>query len=137
MTVKRKVFLAFFPVIAALLVVALASKNLGAEQSASGRESPGSTLSGQNTDSILQKVKLAIEKNHLSKISSQCLDLELEEGISDGNVIVGVRERHTPTCGGDPSTSPHLFNVQLNRTTNQMWSDAASDDGEMKPIRAP
>lgn len=123
-----------------LASITLSAGLLAAGQHAekSSHRDPQSTVANKENDEIvLEKVRAAIEKNHLTKIPGRCLDLEAEKTDPAGNVLVNVRELHNTQCGGDPSTSPRLFGIQINREKTKMWSDADSDDGEMKPIVSP
>lgn len=122
-----------------LASIALSCGFLAAGQRVEELESSEQRIAANNAgDAIILKiVRTAIEKNNLTKIPSQCLDLETEKADPAGNVMVNVREIHNARCGGDSSTSPRLFSVQINAETNKMWSDADSDDGEMKPIVGP
>src|SRR6266850_5345650 len=65
------------------------------------------------TDKILDRVRVAIARNRLTRIPEQCLVLEISQSTPKpkGMIEVRVRERHDERCGGDPTTSPHLFTV--------------------------
>jgi hypothetical protein len=86
------------------------------------------------TTRVLQRVRSAVARNHLTKVVSQCLVFEVDDSPPTGMILVNVREKHDGTCGGDPATSPHLFSVRVSKKTNRMWSDAKSDTGEFEPL---
>lgn len=81
-----------------------------------------------------RKVRDAIRRNGLTKVSDKCLALKSEK--DDKNVYVfAIREIHSPACGGDTDTSPLLFIIKTDAEGKHMRSDAMSDDGEMTALK--
>jgi hypothetical protein len=48
--------------------------------------------------------------------------------------LVEVRELHNAKCGGDPSTSPRLFNLRITIGGQDVWTDANSPAGEFHKL---
>jgi hypothetical protein len=137
MIANRKAISAVFLLASTLVAGTLTFNSLCAEQLTDSIAISKLSSSDTKTNALFKKIRLAIEKNNLTKTSNQCLALDLEETTSEGFFFVGVREIHNSSCGGDPDTSPRVFGVQVNRTMEKMWSDAASDAGGMEAISAP
>ena len=84
---------------------------------------------------ILQRVRAAVKRNHLTRLPDSCLIFEMDDSPPAGMVVVNVREKHDQACGGDPATSPRLFGVRVDKKTNKMWTDARSDAGEFERLK--
>jgi len=83
---------------------------------------------------VLQRVRTAVTRNHLTRVPPQCLSFEVDDSPPAGMILVNVREKHHEGCSGDPATSPRLFSVRVSRKSNKMWTDAKSDSGEFEPL---
>ncbi|MGF6932358.1 hypothetical protein OKW41_001497 [Paraburkholderia sp. UCT70] len=85
--------------------------------------------SGQTTataDQAADRAAKVTQSQHLSSNRTQCLMFD----VSDEKrcFIVGVHEKHTPECGGDPATAPVLFFLKIRKrdgyvVTNQRDGD--------------
>lgn len=94
----------------------------------------GTPATNPDTENLDNKVRAAIRQFQLTSIGDECLHLESEKTTSE-LLTFEIREIHNTRCGGDPETSPRLFNIQTDATGSLMWSDAFSDDGEMQQLK--
>lgn len=113
-------------VVAAVALIAIAAFTLSSNAQRNDSPTGKPLLEG--------KVRQAIQRNSLTRIKSECLILNPEED-GTGFYIFEVREAHNAACGGDVETAPLLFTVRTDPEGREMWSDAASDDGELTPLQ--
>lgn len=73
-------------------------------------------------DEAIKLTQDAIHKLDLTPLSDECRSIEATETRHYFELV--VREKHTPTCGGDPDTGPRLFNVRVRKRDRQLTSDA-------------
>jgi hypothetical protein len=75
----------------------------------------------------------AIRSGKLTTLPSECLQYSVEQ-LSDEQYLVEVRESHRrPECG-DPETSPHLFDVRVDKRDGTLTTNANSPSGEFHPL---
>jgi hypothetical protein len=55
-----------------------------------------------------------------------------EEIVSGKIIYVTVREKHNEECGGDPDTAPKLYSVGFELNSNEVWTDARSENSMME-----
>ena len=70
-------------------------------------------------------IKVAVEAIHkfqLTTVRDECGVLNVIEKPSYFDVI--VRERHVPSCGGTPDTSPRLFTLRIRKRDGRLTTDA-------------
>ena len=91
--------------------------------------SPEATLSQTS------KAKQAIEKYNLSPISLKCLLFVSTDAGTKNRAAVEVRELHNQKCGGDPSTAPRLFTLEIDLVDGSIWTDAKSLSGDMERLK--
>ncbi|MBC8742099.1 hypothetical protein F6X40_36835 [Paraburkholderia sp. UCT31] len=68
--------------------------------------------SGQTTATADQAAEVT-QSHHLSSNRTQCLMFDVSD--EKRYFIVGVHEKHTPECGGDPATAPVLFFLKIRK----------------------
>lgn len=92
-----------------------------------------SAFAGQvKTDDEAFKLAIAaVHKYQLTTLDDDCVLVDTIEKLSYFDI--NLRERHTPSCGGDPETGPRLFNVRVRKRDGKMTSDAY-DGTTFKPI---
>jgi hypothetical protein len=73
----------------------------------------------------------AIDKYELTSLRDECGLLSAREAKSYFDV--DFRERHTPSCGGDPETKPRLFTVRVRKRDGRMTSDVY-DGVDYRPL---
>ena len=64
----------------------------------------------------------AIRKFQLTTLKPECGSASAVERRAHFDVI--VRERHSAACGGDPQTSPRLFNVRVRKHDGRLTTTA-------------
>jgi len=82
---------------------------------------------------IAQAKKITIDYK-LTKMPLACLLFDIAKEKYKGLSVVVVRERHGGICGGDKNTSPRIYNIAIDASSGQVWSDAKSLLGQMKKI---
>ncbi|WP_395702693.1 hypothetical protein [Aquabacterium sp.] len=73
----------------------------------------------------------AIDKYELTSLRDECGLLSARETASYFDV--DFRERHTPSCGGDPETKPRLFTVRVRKRDGRLTSDVY-DGVDFRPL---
>ncbi len=69
----------------------------------------------------IRRVVGAIHQFELTTLRDECWLMGVTEQAA--RFEISVRERHTPTCGGDPATGPRLFTVFIRKRDGRMTSD--------------
>ncbi|MBB5465364.1 2-keto-4-pentenoate hydratase/2-oxohepta-3-ene-1,7-dioic acid hydratase in catechol pathway [Paraburkholderia sp. CI2] len=67
----------------------------------------------QAADQAADRAAEVTQSHHLSSNRTQCLMFDVSD--EKRYFIVGVHEKHTPECGGDPATAPVLFFLKIRK----------------------
>lgn len=82
-------------------------------------------------DEAADKAASVTETYHLSTHTTQCLLFDVSD--SKRYFIVGVHEKHSRECGGDPDTAPVLFFMKIRKRDGYIVTNHG--DGEhFKPL---
>ena len=106
---------------------------------AAGKVTPpvSSAQSLKSPDEATIAVSNAIRSGKLTTLPAECLQYSVEQ-LSAEQYLVEVRESHRrPECHGDPSTSPHLFDVRVDKRSGKLTTNANSPSGEFHPLPSP
>lgn len=77
--------------------------------------------------------RAAIEKYKLTSLSPECLTFMA--GLEDDtHYNVEVLENHTPACGGDPNTAPHVVTLLIDKNTGALQKDDPAN-GDYVPLK--
>ena len=95
-------------------------------------QAPAPAQDSAEADAVA-RARTAIKKHQLTRLTSDCIKLEVD-GASEGTYAVQVYEVHDAKCGGDPETEPRLFSVNVKPQTGEVWTDADSEDGELRKL---
>ena len=92
-------------------------------------------LSNKTPENLLitRAKKITIDYK-LTDIKLQCLTFELLQKPFENKNIIDVRELHSENCGGDVNTSPKIYSIGINESTNEVWSDAKSMLGQLEKL---
>lgn len=94
----------------------------------------GSALAADTDAQLIARVRQSVVAHKLVD-RPNCVDYVITRKIHPLIDQVELRERHDATCGGDPQTSPRMFDVIIDRQNGQMASDAADPaDGGMQSL---
>lgn len=86
---------------------------------------------GSSDEDALVLAARTIESHRLTSLPIRCLAFEMSPNNEEtGNVFIRVREKHDRTCGGDPATSPRLFDLRIDLQSAVISTDAGSVDGK-------
>ena len=77
--------------------------------------------------------RAAIEKYKLTSLPQECLSF-LVDRADDTHNSVEVLENHTPACGGDPNTAPHVVTLLIDTNTGALQKDDPAS-GEYVPLK--
>ena len=75
----------------------------------------------KSEDQAIQLVVAAVHRFELTTLSDECWLMGVTE--QPARFDFAIKERHTPTCGGDPATQPRLFTVRVRKRDGQMTGD--------------
>lgn len=89
-----------------------------------------------DTDSqLIARVRQAVISHRLVD-NADCVDYVITRNIHPRVDQVELREHHDAKCGGDPQTAPRLFNVIVDRKTQEMATDASDPaDGGLEMLK--
>lgn len=77
----------------------------------------------------------AIQQHKLTSLSTKCLRFGISrQPVNPEIAEIRVFEKHNAECGGDPQTQPRLFDMQVNKKTKQIWTDARTP-GTMERLK--
>lgn len=86
-----------------------------------------------NSEVFVDRAISITKQYSLSILPMTCIIFVAPEEIIGGKLVyVTVREKHNEECGGDPDTAPKLYSVGFDLNTNDVWTDARSEDAMMK-----
>jgi len=75
----------------------------------------------------------AVQRYRLTSDKPECVIYEADsEGAS---WVVRVREKHDPTCGGDPAVEPTLFYLKIRKRDGHTTTDRDTDDGSFQSLK--
>lgn len=96
---------------------------------------PASTpaLSEAEQAKAVDIARAAIEKYKLTSLSTDCLSF-IAGQEDDTHYNVEVLENHTPACGGDPNTAPHVVTLLIDKSTGALQKDDPAS-GEYVPLK--
>lgn len=77
--------------------------------------------------------RAAIQKYKLTSLSPECLSFLVDQQDATHN-SVEVLENHTPACGGDPNTAPHVVTLLIDKTTGELQKDDPVN-GDYVPLK--
>ncbi len=77
--------------------------------------------------------RTAVEKYKLTSLSPECLSF-IAGQEDDTHYNVKVLENHTPACGGDPNTAPHVVTLLIDKNTGALQKDDPAN-GEYVPLK--
>lgn len=77
--------------------------------------------------------RAAIEKYKLTTLPQECLSFVVDRA-DDTHNSVEVLENHTPACGGDPNTAPHVVTLLIDKDTGALQKDDPAS-GEYVPLK--
>lgn len=113
-----------------------ASASAPAGQPASAPAAPGAStpeLSEAEQSKAADIARAAIEKYKLTSLSPECLSFMA--GLEDDtHYNVEVLENHTPACGGDPNTAPHVVTLLIDKNTGALQKDDPAN-GDYVPLK--
>ena len=102
-----------------------------------GRVTPppaSSNFSVKSADEATLAVSNAIRSKRLTTLPAECLQYSVEP-LSPEEYVVEVRENHRrPECNGDHATSPHLFDVRVDRRSGKLTTNVNSPSGDFHPF---
>ena len=83
---------------------------------------------------IARARSIIIAHHLLSRADLRCTGLVY--GVESTPAMAGITavEKHGGRCGGEPTTSPRMFSMQIDKVTGQAKWDRDTGDFEMKPI---
>ncbi|NIF79669.1 hypothetical protein F3J20_20125 [Paraburkholderia sp. Cy-641] len=82
-------------------------------------------------DEAADKAASVTQTHHLSTHTTQCLLFDVSD--SKRYFIVGVHEKHSRECGGDPDTAPALFFMKIRKRDGYIVTNR-SDGEHFKPL---
>ena len=95
----------------------------------------GATPSGHE-NRLVAKVAAAVHRSHLAPAG--CLEyFAMSDTAAPASDLVRVSRKHGGSCGGDPSTDEHLFDVHVSRATGKMTTNARDPEGLEETPLAP
>ena len=77
--------------------------------------------------------RAAIQKYKLTSLSPECLSFLVDQQDATHN-SVEVLENHTPACGGDPNTAPHVVTLLIDKNTGELQKDDPVN-GDYVPLK--
>ena len=77
--------------------------------------------------------RAAIQKYKLTSLSPECLSFLVDQQDATHN-SVEVLENHTPACGGDPNTAPHVVTLLIDKNTGELQKDDPVN-GDYVPVK--
>jgi hypothetical protein len=92
-----------------------------------------SALSEAEQAKAVDIARAAIEKYKLTSLSTDCLSFMASQE-DDMHYNVEVLENHTPACGGDPNTAPHVVTLLIDKSTGALQKDDPAS-GEYVPLK--